>query len=68
MEDVLRSDIADRNAEIKSLKDQLLNSQIEKKQLKKDANFWRWRFWGALGLLVLLLLAKQGIKVLLNRF
>jgi hypothetical protein len=68
MEEVLRGDISDREAEIRSLKDQVLNSQIEKKQLKKDANFWRWRFWGALGLIVLLMLAKQGIKVLLNRF
>lgn len=68
MEEVLRGDISDREAEIMSLKDQVLNSQIEKKQLKKDANLWKWRFWGALGLIVLLMLAKKGVMVLLNKF
>lgn len=67
MEDVLRGDVADRDAEIGKLKAQVLDLQNANKDLKTDAKFWRWRFWGALGLLILFTLAKQGIKVLLNR-
>lgn len=67
-ENILSNDLELRDNVINGLEDKVRSLQNENEQLKKDAKFWRWRFWGALGLLVLLMLAKQGIKVLLNRF
>lgn len=66
-ENVLRNDVELRDNVINGLEDNVRSLQNENEQLKKDAKFWRWRFWGALGLLALLMLAKQGIKILLNR-
>lgn len=67
-EEVLGKDLDRRDSVIKELSTQVRSLQNENEHLKKDVRFWRWRFWGALGVLALLMLAKQGIKVLLNRF
>jgi hypothetical protein len=67
-EQVLRSDVAFRDSIINIGEKSILNLQITNREQKDETRKWKWRFWGLIGAIVLIVVGKITLKNYLNRF
>ena len=66
-EQVLRSDVAVRDSIINVREKEILSLQIANSEQKDETRKWKWRFWGLIAALVLLVVGKITIKTYLKR-